>query len=292
MTKIDLHMHTTYSDGANSVKQLLSEATSAKLETISITDHSNVDAYFELQMNNNYTFLYSGKIIKGVEIYSYYEGKVIEFLVYGYDLKRMKNFLDEKYGEKWRDNRVNTVLDKLKAVCNKKGIIFEKDFTIHTSVGECAQFYKHIISFEENKKHIAPIVLSGEKSFFRYEVCNKDSEFYVDYSKFYVQPKELIDFAKKIGGTVFLAHPYYYNFKDTDKLLNFVKSLGIDGIECYYPTFTKEQVEHLLNYCKINCLKISGGSDYHGGDRPNKLGKLSEKQIEYKHFNWIEDKKE
>ena len=47
-----------------------------------------------------------------------------------------------------------------------------------------------------------------------------------------------------------------------------VDNYEIDGIECYYPTFTKEQTDYLLKFCKMKNKYISGGTDYHGSNRP------------------------
>ncbi|MCK9574443.1 MAG: hypothetical protein M0R51_00530 [Clostridia bacterium] len=167
------------------------------------------------------------------------------------------------------------------------GLTFDADFLIDNNVGECLQFFKHLLSFDENHKVLGEDLMTYKTSFFRDYVCNKETDFYVDYSRFYVKPEELISFAKSIGGKVFLAHPYEYRLKDVDDLLNTVKDLGVDGIECYYPTFTKKQVDHLLNFTKVNNLQISGGSDFHGGKRPNQLSILNEEhQVDYNHLNW------
>ena len=289
MKKYDLHMHTTYSDGTLSVPEILNLSTQKKLDVISITDHNNVDAYFELQQKN-YSHIYNGKIIKGVEIYSYYQGKVIEFLVYDYNLTKMQQFLLKHYSKEWSNNRINYVLDKLKQVATKKGLVFDKDFTIKTDVGECVSFFRHLISFKENKSAFSDDIVSGKKSFFRNEVCNPKSDFYVDYGSFYLSPKQIIDFVKETGGVIFLAHLHEYNLKEPTKLLDYVRDLGIDGIECFYPTFTKEQIEFLLDYTKKYNLFCSGGSDFHGEKRINQLSVLNDKiKINNKHFIWTKN---
>ncbi|MBQ5475536.1 MAG: PHP domain-containing protein, partial [Lachnospiraceae bacterium] len=81
---IDLHTHTSYSDGTWSVKELLIEAKKAKLELLSITDHDNVKAYLELR-NHDYNEYYNGKIINGVELNVIANGSNIELLVYDFD---------------------------------------------------------------------------------------------------------------------------------------------------------------------------------------------------------------
>ena len=77
---IDLHTHTTYSDGTWSVKKLLTEAEKSNIELLSITDHNSVEAYYEIQ-ENDYSKLFSNRIIKGVELNVIANGSSIELLV-------------------------------------------------------------------------------------------------------------------------------------------------------------------------------------------------------------------
>ncbi len=65
---IDLHLHTTYSDGSDSVKELLEKAEQLNLEIISITDHDSVGAYLELEEHPEIRHKFSGEIIIGSEI--------------------------------------------------------------------------------------------------------------------------------------------------------------------------------------------------------------------------------
>ena len=85
---VDLHIHTTYSDGTCSVKEILKQAESLKLDYISITDHDKCLAYEEL------------KIIKGIEIKCFYKGSTIEVLGYDYDYEKMNLWVKEFYAKK------------------------------------------------------------------------------------------------------------------------------------------------------------------------------------------------
>ena len=86
---IDLHMHTTYSDGLTGVKDLLLKCEAAGLDKISIADHNTVEAYAELE-NPNVRKLYSGEIIPGIELSAIFMGVEIEVLGYGIDYKKIK----------------------------------------------------------------------------------------------------------------------------------------------------------------------------------------------------------
>ncbi len=65
--------------------------------------------------------------------------------------------------------------------------------------------------------------------------------------------------------------PHIFEYKqNSEKVLNFIlQNYSIDGIECFYTTFSNEQSNFLLNICTKNNLLISGGSDYHGSFKPN-----------------------
>ena len=86
---IDLHIHTTNSDGEFRVVQILEKAESKGLNIISITDHNNINAYDELN-NINVRNIYSGKIVVGVELEFVYKGRLFDMLGYGLDLDVMK----------------------------------------------------------------------------------------------------------------------------------------------------------------------------------------------------------
>ena len=74
---------------------------------------------------------------------------------------------------------------------------------------------------------------------------------------------------KQCGGLVFIPHIYEYK-NNANNILNFIlNNYSIDGIECYYTTFSNEQHFNLLNICKKNKLFISGGSDFHGKYKPD-----------------------
>ena len=91
---IDIHTHTTYSDGSFSVIELLQEAEKKNLSLLSITDHNTIDGYYELE-NSNIRNIFSGNILTGIEITTTYKGETIEVLGYGFDLETMQAFLNQ-----------------------------------------------------------------------------------------------------------------------------------------------------------------------------------------------------
>ena len=93
---IDLHMHTTYSDGTDTVKELLKKAEDLGLEVISITDHNTCKAYFEME-NFNVKEIYQGDIIVGCEFTTIFDNRLIEILGYGFDYKKVNKYSEEFY---------------------------------------------------------------------------------------------------------------------------------------------------------------------------------------------------
>ena len=91
---VDLHIHTTCSDGTDEPVEILKKAEALGLTHISITDHCVVDAYFKIEDAKKY---YSGKIIKGTELECVWRGRLVELLGYGIDIVKMKEVLDGVY---------------------------------------------------------------------------------------------------------------------------------------------------------------------------------------------------
>lgn len=264
---IDLHIHTTISDGTNTLKEIISKANELKLEVISITDHDTVEAH--LPKNKHIINKFNGEVINGVEMSTYFEGRIIHILVYDYDVNIMNNFLnsipeENKYTYLKEINATLKTLDKL-------GLKYDKP---NLEIKDPIKRKRHqLYSFLNNPKHFKYFgnkqIMTGE--FFWKYLTNKDSMFFTDFSKFTVNIDDLIKVAHKAGGKCFLAHAYLYGFNMPGHL-NLLTQKGIDGIECYYPTYSKEQINYLVTYCIKNNLYKSVGSDFHGTDRANKLG--------------------
>ena len=91
---VDLHMHTTYSDGTDSVKELLKKVEDIGLEVISITDHDTCNAYFEME-KFNVKEIYKGDIIVGCEFSASFDNRAIEIIGYGFDYKVVNKYLEK-----------------------------------------------------------------------------------------------------------------------------------------------------------------------------------------------------
>lgn len=270
---IDLHIHTTYSDGADSLIEVLEKAEKLGLKYIAITDHDNCKAYKELE-NLDIKKYYTGTIIPGIEIKCSYNRRLIEILGYKIDTNKMQEWADEYYK------------DKTKAILQKKyfNILCEKSKEIGLKLSEesksnfnpekewaSVHIYTELIKYEENKKKLPEGILDTFNNFSKKYCGDINSKLYIDKSADYPSIQEAIDVVKKCNGLVFLPHLFIYKWADNKKefIDEILKKYDIDGIECMHSEFDDEQIEYLLELTKERNYLRSGGSDYHGN---NKVG--------------------
>lgn len=271
---IDLHLHTNYSDGTDSVAELLSNAQKLKLEVISITDHDTIGAYKEIENNESLLNLYNGKIITGVELKAIYNGYNIEILGYGFDYNKLiiRNPSAEKIQ---REN-----LEHFKNVAKEYGFKIDDsiktDSTNPTQKWAATVFVEELIKYPENIERLKEL---GEPDFrrgifYREGESNRESIFFIDTSKYYPDINQAIEDIHNADGLAFLAHPYIYSLDNIEKEIeNILATTDIDGLECEYPLFNDEQRESIKKLCAKYNKYMSGGSDYHADFKPDvKLG--------------------
>ncbi|GFZ33023.1 phosphatase [Clostridium zeae] len=268
---IDLHIHTTTSDGSDEAKEILIKAEQLGLKYISITDHDSIGAYKKLKDINIHNY-YKGVLIPGCEFSAVHNGKPIEILGYGIDLDVINSIgivSDDKFYE-----RENTYLKKLMEVCRNLNLKYTDNLSIKGKYFATQIMHADLKKYAENEKHVDKAVWESLNSFYRTCVNNPDSPFFLDQMKDYVTVPEAAALIKKAGGKSFLAHLYGYFVEDHEAFLNSIVSLNVlDGIECYHSLHSMEKTKALLNYCEKNNIYSSGGSDYHGALKPNvKLG--------------------
>lgn len=269
---IDLHIHTTSSDGSDEPIDILMKAQQLGLKYISITDHDSIGAYKKLEKININSY-FSGKIIPGCEFSVVHKGRPIEILGYGIDLETIKStgiISDEKFLE-----RENEYLKKMMGVCKNLKLKYSDTLSIAGGKYFATQvLHADLRKYPENEKHFTKEVWESLNAFYRTCVNNEDSPFFLDQTKNYPTIQEAANLIKKAGGKSFLAHLYVYYVADYEEFLNSIVSLkALDGLECYHSLHTTDKTEFLLDYCNEHHLYSSGGSDYHGKIKPNvKIG--------------------
>ena len=272
----DLHVHTNKSDGTKTPKEVLIEAEELGLKRISITDHESVDAYPEIEKYRN---LFSGIIIPGIELKTICQGREIELLGYGISVYEMKVNLPTLYKSKEEINR--SYLKAILEVLRKKNIILpENTEDLYTDfLVQPAKYVSSILLGDtENLKKNTNTLFSdkiehtNKESLYRGWLTNPKSKFYVEFSA-YPNYMDTINLIRSCVGKVFIPHIFQYGDYSKSILDELLKTGEIDGIECYYPTFTFENTKYLLDVCASSNLLVSGGSDYHGANKKNQLGR-------------------
>lgn len=265
---IDLHMHTTYSDGTDSVELLLEKAERNKLDIISITDHDSVGAYFELENNPQIRNKFSGEIIIGSEIKCTFENVNIEILAYGIDYHNIEIKKEDR--QKVQSDMLKHFIRVGKNLGLKVDENIKIDVTNPHNIFASALFSENILKYKENEEILKKYAIVNKFNFYREHEGNKNSPFYYNTSKYFDDCKTLINKIHNAGGLAFLAHGLIYSFDDNriavEKIL---KTTNIDGLECIYPLFNENDKQFMKDLCKKYNKFMSGGSDYHADNKPN-----------------------
>lgn len=261
---IDIHTHTKHSDGSTTTEELLREAENIGLTHLSITDHNTIAAYTDLKEYST-RMQFKGKIITGVEITTTYKGETIEILGYNFDLNKMQELL--KMNVLTFEEKQLKEFELIKNRYRKIGVTFDEENIIFNPKIESSRiaFVKEIKKYPENNKFfLYEESLTTDSGFTRNEVYNPKSPLYVDESSLFPSLEKTIDMIHEANGLAFLAHTYAYSPNIAKELLNIIKNYDLDGLECFYTTFTEEQSQYLLSLCQERNMYISGGSDFHG----------------------------
>lgn len=270
---IDLHMHSTNSDGTDSIVELLKKAESMKLDYISITDHDNCKGYEELK-NIDISKYYSGKIIPGIEIKCSHGTHLIEVLGYNINTDKMQAWANEYYKDKSRDKLQMKYFNLLYDACIKMGLEMSNKEEINWDPVKgwaSATIYHEIKAHPENQNRV-PADMWEEFDVFSKKYCaDSNCPLHIDKTPDYPSTEYVIDVIKQCGGLAFLPHLFIYKWTEEKEQLidEILEKYDVDGIECMHSTFSNEQIEYLTKLCKDRGYFMSGGSDYHGKNKPN-----------------------
>lgn len=196
-------------------------------------------------------------------------GIPIEILGYGIDVDYMNNNLHKLYISNKERNIIE--LKRIYQICLDNCIDVGENFVENYNPEMYASKYLHqiITKNENNKKIIDEESWNNSNVFYRKYMSNPSTLFFVNTDDILPTFEQASCLIKEAGGLVFIPHIYEYR-DNAEKILNYIlDNYKIDGIECFYTTFTEEQTEKLLKICKEKKLFISGGSDYHGEFKPN-----------------------
>ncbi|MCP3888235.1 MAG: PHP domain-containing protein [Desulfobulbaceae bacterium] len=250
---IDLHIHTTMSDGTMSPAEVVKFASQKGLKAIAITDHDTASGVDEAKKTGGTVGV---EVISGIELSVKNRGVNIHLLGYLFDENNSALQQALTTVQKGRAERNLKIIDKLR----KMGL--EVSFAeIESISGPGLMGRPHIAKLLVEKGYVK----SMDEAFEKY--LGVKGSGYV--SRFVFQISEAIQLIKNAGGLAVLAHPY--NLQQIDGGFHcFVAEMvkeGLDGIEAYYPTHSKKFRKELLQLARKESIIVTGGSDYHGSIR-------------------------
>jgi len=256
--KIDLHMHTTASDGASTPAELVERCVDLGLEIIAVTDHDNVTNVEKAQNLGKENGL---KVISGIEI-STYRGEA-EYHILGYFVD-LENEALLGLTEAILDSRVERtykMIEKLTEMGYPLDFADVKKFATGVSLGR-----PHIAKAMIEKGYIEEI---GDA--FTQEFIAGGGKAYAEKKN--VLPAEAIEVILKAGGIPVIAHPYIINHgKALNKEeISRLKDVGLKGVEVYQTKHNKKTTKKYKKIAEDLGLLITGGSDYHGENSPGIL---------------------
>ena len=257
--KSDLHIHTYYSDGVYSPEKIVDTALDVGLDVIALTDHDTVLGIPEAFEAANKCGI---EFIPGIEMSVDYIG-TYEILGYFIDYTN-KEFLKKlEQRNVWRVERMYKTIDVLKNLGYDVSVEEVEKIAGSGSIG---------------RPHIANALI--QKGYFN----NMEEVFralLADGKKAYVRAQnysieEVVNIILKAGGVPVLAHPFMMKMSDErlEEEVKKLKSYGLKGIEAYYSESTPSKTKYHLELAKKYDLIATCGSDFHGLNKKNEIGKI------------------
>ena len=260
MRAIDLHTHTAKSDGSYTPTELVDYAVSKDLAAVAITDHDSVEGLDEALLHASSLKekgLPSTEVIPGIEFSTKYQTQDVHivglYISYHSDVfqKALDSFVNsriirnQKMCQNLRHAGINISYEKLQALYPDAVIT-----RAHYASFLCEYGY----------------VRNRQDAFARY--LGDHTKYFVPREK--VTPVQAVNLILQAGGVPILSHPPLYHMGN-DRLSELVSSLkteGLMGIEAYYSTYTNQDVRDMLKLAQEYDLLLSGGSDFHGANKP------------------------
>ena len=253
---VDLHTHTTASDGTLAPRALVREAVRRGVRVLAITDHDSTEGLAEALAE---AALHPPlRIVPGLEINCDVPGSEVHVLGYGVDREA------EWFQEFLREQRVERVA-RVRRIVERLGEL-GMPMTTDEVLAVCPEG-------SPGRPHVAQVMVqrgyvrSVREAFDRYLHANGPA----NVPRRRLTPREAVAVIRRAGGVAVLAHP---GLADRDALIPELVAAGLGGIETYYPEHSAAQVAHYLELCRAHDLVATGGSDFHGQavKRANTLG--------------------
>lgn len=256
---VDMHLHTTASDGSFSPSEVVQRVKSSGVKVFSLTDHDTTAGVHEVEDD-----IPEGmEFFKGIE-FSCKAGDIkCHILGYSYDDNHPDFIKALAAAEAKREDKLAIRIEHLREV---DGIELTADEITELEAIPSA-----------GKPHIANILMRRGLPGTRTEIINRYLEFGVE-SRI---PAELaIRAIKSSGGVAIWAHPLggeneiHMNREKLEEKLDVLQGIGIEGLECFYSRYDDREIAMLLEIAERRALLVSGGSDFHGKNKNVEIGEL------------------
>lgn len=277
MNTVDLHVHSSFSDGTDSPADLVNKALSAGLKAFALTDHDTTDGIDEAINAGNELDI---EVIPGIEISTDYLDKEIHIvgLCIDHNNEELQNALSSELRK--RNERNLEMADRF----NRAGFPVTMEELVAMFPNSVIT-RAHFASYMVKKRYVSDF----RTAFDRY--LGDGCPLYVERE--HRSPEDAIRLIRNAGGAPILAHPllYHLTYGELKKLCNKLQEAGLTGIETMYSTykgFDEVTVRKLARECG---LLESGGSDYHGDNKPHiRLGSgMGNLMIHYDYLSRIRD---
>ena len=259
MKTIDLHVHSTCSDGTLTPTELVTLASSLGLSAFALTDHDTTDGIAEaLRSSAALPEETRPEIIPGIEFSTEYLGSDIHIV--GLDMEFQAPEFQAVVAS-FRDDRL---------LRNQKMIARMAADQIDISYEAMAKAYGEQVW---TRAHFARYLVAHGYAASREEafasLIGEGCRYYVPRSR--IRPEEAVELIRRFDGIPILAHPMLYHYDDAGlcKLLALLKEHGLFGMEVYYSTHTPQQEAYVASLAARFGLLPSGGSDFHGENKPD-----------------------
>ncbi len=249
MALVDLHLHTTASDGRLSPTELVHLAASQNVKFMAVTDHDSTDGLEEASAAAR--SLNGMEVIPGIELGTDIPGTEVHMLAYFIQHNRPDMQEELVRLRAGRQDRARGMVDKLTELG------FPMDWErVQQIAGEGAVGRPHVAQAMVERGYVG----ETKEAFDKY--IGRSCPAYVEREK--MTPAESIKLIKSWGGVPVLAHPIY--IPNLESILGELVEAGLEGIEVYYAKCTPEQIDKVASLAEEYDLLPCGGSDYHGTD--------------------------
>lgn len=267
--KVDLHIHSTASDGSFSPKQVVQLAMMKKMRAIALTDHDTIDGLLEAKCEADKWGL---EFVMGIEFSTYWKNHEVHILGYFLNLK---------------DSHFVQTIENLKFLRekrNKKIIQLLQNYDIILNMTSLQEKYPNQ---SIGRVHIAKEMIEQGRV---KDMKEAFSKYLAQGGLAYVQkegltPHMAVQLLKENSAFSSLAHPKFIS-KDENEILQLIqelKNIGLNAIEANYAGFKSYEIRKYRSWAKTFDLLVTGGSDFHGSNRKNI--EIGMQGLDYSQFN-------